>query len=83
MSEKVYHAERGVAIDDCWANHVHHCVPCRQFDATKPATVALLCLEGAVLWKRENGVKVTPERAEKQETIKSPAEVRRAMRYKS
>jgi hypothetical protein len=80
---KSYHAEKGVAIDDTFAHHLHNCARCRQFDAAKPATVALLCLEGAVLWKRENGVKVTPEREQKKETIVSKVEAQKAMRYKS
>lgn len=79
---KIYNSALGIAIDDCFANHVYSCATCKQFDAAKPATVALLCLEGSVLWKRENGVKVTPEREEKKSTVVSKAEVKKVARYK-
>lgn len=80
--KKIYRAEVGIQIDDCFANHVYNCATCKQFDAAKPASVALMCHEGSVLWKRENGVKVTKEREERSETFASKAEVKKAMRYK-
>lgn len=83
MKMKTYHAERGVPIDATFLDHQRNgCEQCKRFDETKPATVALLCLEGAILWKRENGVKVTPEREAKSENIVSKEALRRAMRYK-
>lgn len=79
---KTYIAATGIPLDDCFTNHLYNCETCKQFDQKKPATVALLCLEGAILWKRENGVKVTPERPVKDETFVSKDAARKAMRYK-
>jgi hypothetical protein len=81
MSDKLYHPAHGVAIDDTWATHVHRCDACRQFDATKPGTLALLCLEGSVLWKRENQDKSKPKK-ERDESYASPKAIKAAMRYK-
>lgn len=44
----------GVPMDANFISHTANCANCKQFDAAAPATFALLCLEGSVLWKREN-----------------------------
>lgn len=79
---KTYNAALGVAIDDCFANHIYSCEQCKAVDVAKTAALATLCLEGSILWKRENGVKVTKEREEKKDTVVSKAEVKKVMRYK-
>jgi len=62
--------------------HTVKCDSCKRFDPEKSSTLALLCLEGAKLWKSENTF--TPKR----EPIIRPvhhatkAQVKAAMRYK-
>lgn len=51
---KDYHVARGIPLDAGFAEHAESCERCRQFDPVKPETGASLCLEGSVLWKREN-----------------------------
>ena len=52
MKVKAYEPALGIAIDSTFAAHVEHCQKCQRYDATKPATLALLCLEGSILWKQ-------------------------------
>ncbi len=79
---KAYKAEKGVELDSSFAFHCSRCDVCKRFEANKPATVSLLCLEGSVLWKREN-VTATPRSAPARgDHYASAAEVKRLMRYK-
>lgn len=82
MTKKVYRAESGIALDSTFAHHSTSCEECQRFDAKKPATIALMCLEGSVLWKRENGVTIKREQEERSQSWASKADVKRAMRYK-
>ena len=80
MSKKIYNASNGIALDDCLANHILHCKQCQQFDKDKPATLARCCLEGSILWKRENVI-ASPSR-ESPKFHCSKDELRREMKYK-
>lgn len=82
MTTKVYRAESGVLLDSTFAHHSTSCKECQRFDADKPSTIALMCLEGSVLWKRENGVTVKREQEERPRNWASKADVKKAMRYK-
>ncbi len=72
----------GIQIDADWLSHRAGCEDCRQFDESKPATAAVMCLEGAVLYKRDNKPTERRERVEKPDTYASKAQVKAAMRYK-
>ena len=79
---KPYDAQHGIMLDGSFALHCTGCEECRRFDAEKPATVALLCLEGSVLWKKENH-EPTPRVAQhRPETVVSKEAAKRAMKYK-
>lgn len=79
---KLYHAERGVLLDGDFNLHANNCASCAQFNAEKPATAALLCLEGSVLWKRKNHEPQPRKKEFKPETVRSSKEVKAAMKYK-
>ena len=53
---KKFVPEKGVLLDANFLSHVINCDQCKRYEADKPATLALQCLEGSVLWKRENAV---------------------------
>lgn len=82
MSERRYEASKGFPIMAVnFSHHLTACDRCRQFDPKKPATAALLCLDGAVLWKAEH----PREKAEprfRPSTWASKKTVRKVMRYK-
>lgn len=83
MKKKDYDPKNGVTMDASFADHVTlGCEQCKRFDPNKPATLSLMCLEGSILWKRENGVSVKPQHVEKDSTHCSKEELRRAMHYK-
>lgn len=79
--QKTFDANRGLRLDGDWEGHSQTCERCRQFDATKPATAAVMCLEGAVLYKRDNAV-VKRTHVERDEHHATKAQVKAAMRYK-
>lgn len=80
---KEYQATRGIQMDESFPAHVASgCEQCRRFDAGKPATAALMCLEGSVLYKRDNATRKPAERASRPSTFASKAEVKRLMKYK-
>lgn len=48
---KVFDATRGgVLMDATFKDHARDCAQCVQFKADEPATAALMCLEGSVLY---------------------------------
>lgn len=50
---KTYVAQRGVQLDADFTSHVAGgCEQCHQFDPERPATAAVMCLEGSVLYTR-------------------------------
>lgn len=75
-------ARGGVPLDADWTTHVAQCKRCALFDATKPATAVNLCLEGSVLYKRDNEVRVRRAPEDRGEHYATKAEVKRAMRYR-
>lgn len=80
---KEFDTNRGLQLDANFESHVSGgCERCRQFDATKPATAALMCLEGAVIYKRDNVVRGRSTAATRPSTFASKAEVKRLMKYK-
>ncbi len=80
---KDFQATRGVQMDDNWESHRRDCERCRAFDASKPATAAAMCLEGAVLYKRDNQTRPKAVEAPRDEHYATKAQVKSAMRYKS
>lgn len=82
MSEqKQFRAGLGFMLDGTWGSHAAGCERCRQFDSAKPATAVLMCLEGAILFKRDNAV-TKREHVEKPDNYASKAEMRRATKYR-
>lgn len=79
---KVYLAETGIALDATFAHHATNCEQCMRYDADKPSTLALQCLEGSVLWKRENSTPIKREKADQSATVVSKSEAKAAMKYK-
>lgn len=82
MSKRPYHAERGMPLDGSFAIHAPLCDKCQKFDPDKPATIALMCLEGVVLWKAANREVVARKPNWKPDTVRSKKEVKAAMKYK-
>ena len=79
---KAYEAKKGVPLDNNFQTHSAGCNQCKQYDEAKPVTVALLCLEGSVLWKRENATPVKREHPDRGQHWANAAEVKRATKYK-
>lgn len=79
---KKYDASRGVQLDANFLSHAGDCEQCRRYDAEKPATLALMCLEGAVLYKRDNAVRPRSETATRAGTYASKATMKSLMRYR-
>lgn len=44
----------GMPLDADFRSHADLCECCRAFDTSKPITATELCLEGSILWKRDN-----------------------------
>lgn len=81
---KAYHTNHGIPLDANFVSHTALCEQCRAFDPERPQTAVSLCLEGSVLWKRENAVAAPKApRIQPSGTTVSRDEARRAMRYKS
>jgi hypothetical protein len=80
---KNYIADKGVPLDENFLRHTAGCDKCRKFKPESPASAAHLCMEGAVLWKRENATAAVrqPKYADSQFRA-SAAEVKKLMRYK-
>jgi hypothetical protein len=79
---KNYEAEKGVLMDANFVSHCSNCAQCRMFDAERPASISVMCLEGSVLWKRENAVAAKREPVRKSDNYASKDELKRIMRYK-
>lgn len=82
MADKPYDASRGVLLDADFTQHCKTCERCAQFDAAKPATAALMCLEGSVLYKRDSVVRERKPQADRGDHYATKAEVKAAMRYR-
>lgn len=78
---KQYSAARGIQMDATWFSHAASCSQCRRFNESKPATAALMCLEGSVLYKRDNAV-VKREHAEKPDNYATKAQMKAATKYR-
>lgn len=72
---------KGVQMDANFASHRALCARCRGFDQNNPASAIELCLEGSILWKREN-IKIDRTPGPKDEFRGTREQVRLAMRYK-
>lgn len=68
-------------LDADFETHKLTCKQCGSVDA-RPSSLALLCLEGAVLWKNENTVPIKRGPVDKPENFATKAQVKAAMRYK-
>ena len=56
MSERTYIPARGFPIDATnFQRHQQTCKACAGFNSDNPASLSVLCLDGAVLWKEEKG----------------------------
>lgn len=78
---KNFDPNRGLQLDGTWEDHARACDRCAQFDPTKPATAAAMCLEGAILYKRDNAV-ARRQRVGRDENRGTKAQVKALMRYK-
>jgi hypothetical protein len=74
---KIY-GPKGVAMDADFLSHTSCCERCR----TAQSNLGALCLEGSILWKRDNERRIAPEAVAKDEHIASKERARAAMRYK-
>ena len=79
---KRYDAGSGVLLDANFLAHLSSCERCRRFIPEKPNTASEMCMEGAVLWKRDNVTAPAREAPMRSESFTSKANVRKAMRYK-
>lgn len=79
---KQFDAGRGVQLDQNFLTHSASCDRCRMFDESRPATAAHMCLEGSVLWKRDNLTTTPKPKVERSEHYASKTQVKRLMRYK-
>lgn len=72
----------GLQMDSTFEFHRTTCTRCAAFDRAKPSTAGAMCLEGSVLWKRDNvaAKKKPPEPVDEFRGTK--AQVQAAMRYK-
>lgn len=78
---KKFDANRGLQLDGDWPSHRSQCARCTQFDPAKPATAGVMCLEGAVLYKRDNVERPRTVRAPNPGRV-SKAHLKNIMRYK-
>lgn len=82
-AEKAYDPHAGgVPLDANFVEHCRICERCQQFDPSKPATASLMCLEGAVLYKRDNVTRPRVARQERPESFATKAQVKALMRYR-
>jgi len=72
---------RGVPLDPDFLTHQGACERCRAFDGL-PASAANLCLEGSVLWKRENIAAPPPDPLPSDENRATKQQLRAVTRYK-
>ena len=79
---KLFDANRGLQLDKDFTEHARDCRGCKQFDPKKPATSVHLCLEGAVLWKRDNVKAPKRPRVERGEFFATKSEMKRVTRYR-
>lgn len=77
---KPYDARLGIKIDSDFTAHLAKCARCCGFDE-KPASLVALCLEGSLLWKRENEVGGKRVR-DRPSTWRSKDELKRVMKFK-
>ena len=73
---KNYIPETGVPVDGSFVEHKRNCRRCAS------GKLSELCLEGSVLWKRENAVKRETKRAPDGEYHTTKAHAKELMRYK-
>lgn len=74
----------GVPIDANLSHHKLGCEQCKRTpaDIVSASDLALLCLEGSILWKRENEVKMRAAADPEKKRRLKPDEVRSLMKYK-
>ncbi len=71
-----------LALDPSFALHQSSCAQCQRFSPEKPGTAGELCLEGSVLWKRDNPTKIVRPRMERSKYYCSKDELNALMKYK-
>ena len=82
--QKMTDGVMGFALDSDFLTHQGQCSACGQYQPERPATLALTCLEGSILLKRELAAQVTRERPPgppKDPHKVSKAEAKKLMRY--
>lgn len=79
---KEYKPDRGVLMDSNFENHAAHCESCKLFAPDRPATAAHLCLEGSVLWKRDNPAPRSRAEVPRDEHYCTKGEMKRLKRYR-
>lgn len=79
---KKYDANFGALLDESFATHSRDCPDCQRFDAEKPATASLMCLEGSVLYKRDNVTRPRSARPERDDNYATKQQIKAATRYR-
>lgn len=80
--KKIFEAERGVLMDAYFTSHQGYCAACQRFNPSKPATAALMCLEGAAPWKRDNTKAPKREPVQRSEFFATKGQMKALTRYK-
>ncbi len=81
--DREYIPEQGFPIDgQTFAQHREGCAQCAQYDEAVPSTLALLCLDGAILMKADNAKPVTRGPVVRDEFRVGTKAAKAAMRYK-
>ncbi len=79
---KDYDVYNGIPLDHTFAQHILTCSDCVKVNSANSATLRHLCLEGAVLWKRENQEKRKTGEKIVDDHIVKKSEMWRHMKYK-
>lgn len=82
MADKPFEVHTGVRLDESWWYHSQVCERCAKFDEKKPATAVEMCLEGAILFKRDNAKAQPKPETQRDEHYATKAQVKAAMRYR-
>jgi hypothetical protein len=79
---KRYSAYEGVLLDEDFPAHQEGCPRCAGVDLSRPASLSGLCLEGAVLFKRDHTQKRKALPGERDPFRGTRDQVRRATKYR-
>ena len=69
-------------ISGDFKRHKSKCLECKRYEPTSPATIGLLCLHGAILWKQENVLKTKGPVLIRPDNWRNKTQVAAAMKYK-